>query len=97
MSAIAALRDGYPGYAAWKRFVNVFRLEWEQRGDRDLYREMFGDEDLAIVATASLSAHTAEWFNMPIGALDMRTVADVLKNEPSGIIIVRSLLMRLPR
>jgi hypothetical protein len=97
MSAIAALRNGYPGDVAWQDLVDLYRPAWEQSSDRDLHRSLFGDEEIAIVVTGTLGPHSANWFGKPIGVLDMRAPVDVLNNEPSGLRIMRALLLRMPR
>lgn len=96
MSAIAVLRDEYPGDAAWQRFVSVFRAEWAERTNRPYFMATIGDEDVAIVLAASLGERAIAWFKTPIGALDKRTPAEVQK-LPAGNRILRTLLMRMPR
>ncbi|MBJ7314382.1 antitoxin Xre/MbcA/ParS toxin-binding domain-containing protein [Rugamonas sp. CCM 8940] len=97
MSAIDVLRDEYPGDDAWQRFVEVFRPAWGLWQEKDLYTSRLGDEEVAIVLTASLGVHAVDWFNNPCGALDTHVPIDVLRSSPSGMQIIRSLLMRMPR
>ena len=97
MSTIDVLRDEYPGDDAWQKFVSVFRPDWERLTDKELYRSKFGDDEIAIVLAVTMGSRADEWFNKPIGALGKRAPFDVMKNEPSGTKIMRSLLMRMPR
>ncbi len=97
MSAIDVLRDEYPGDGAWHQFVSVFRPAWDLWQDKDSYSLALGDQEVAIVLTASMGIHAPDWFAKPCGALGKRAPIDVLKNEPNGINIIRTLLMRMPR
>jgi hypothetical protein len=97
MSTIDVLRDEYPGDDAWHRFVSVFRPAWEKLTDKDHYRSKFIDEEISIVLAVTMGGRADEWFNKPIGALGKRAPLDVMKSEPSGAKIIRSLLMRMPR
>ena len=97
MSAINILRDEYPGDDAWQKFVAVFRPAWDSLQDKDSYRSSLNDEEIAIVLAASMGEHAPHWFNKPCGALNKRAPIDVLKNEPAGINVIRTLLMRMPR
>jgi hypothetical protein len=97
MASIDVLRDEYPGDEAWRRFVDVFQPAWTGRVDKEPYREKLGNEDFAVVLTATMGGHALEWFNKPLGALGKRTPAEILQSEPSGDRILRTLLMRMPR
>ena len=97
MGAIRVLRNEYPGDTSWRRLVDVFRPEWQQCADRHRYLAEFGDEEVAIVLFGSFAEHAIAWFNGEVPALEERTPADVLRNEPQGLRIIKSLLMRLPR
>lgn len=97
MNAIDVLRDEYPGDLAWKRFVEVFRPAWESFKDRDDCAQEIGDEEIAIVLTASMGGHAMTWFRRPCGPLGSRSPSDVLLSENRGKNIVRTLLMRMPR
>lgn len=97
MSAIDVLRNEYPGDEAWHRFVMVFRPHWVTWQDKDSYLAKFGDEEIAVVLTASMGTYSIDWFDKPCGALGKRTPADVARNEVLGNVILRTLLMRMPR
>lgn len=96
MIAIDVLRDEYPGDDAWRQFVSVFRQAWSLWEDKDSYSSTLGDQEIAIVLTTSMGALALDWFTKPCGALGKRAPIDVLKNEPYGINIIRTLLMRMP-
>lgn len=97
MSAIDVLRNEYPGDEAWKQFVAVSRPTWDLWHDKKLHSSILGNEEIAIVLTASMGEQAVDWFARPIGALGKRAPSDVLKNELMGINIIRTLLMRMPR
>jgi hypothetical protein len=97
MDAIEVLAKEYPGDAAWQRFVDVFRADWAKRVDKDKYIAALGDEELAIVLAASLGDQSISWLKTPIAALNQRSPAAVLREEPLGKKILRTLLMRMPR
>lgn len=97
MSAIDVLRNEYPGDEAWAKFVTVFRPAWDLWQDKKLHSSILGDEEIAIVLTASMGVQAVDWFSRPIGALGKKAPGDILKNEPMGLNIIRTLLMRMPR
>jgi hypothetical protein len=97
MSAIKTLHDEYPGDEKWQEFVDVFRRDWSEMKERDLYIQELGDEEVAIVLTSAMGEKSVRWFSQPCGALEKRSPVDVFKNEKSGLLIIRSLLMRMPR
>lgn len=95
MNSIDILRNEYPGDQAWQAFVDVFRPAWKLRQDGDLYRLNIGDEEIAIVLTALMGARASDWFVNPCAALGRRAPCDVLRNEHSGLKVIRSFLMRM--
>ena len=97
MSVLDVLRDEYPGDDAWRKFVDVFRSDWTRREDKEFYISKFGDEEIAIVLSASLGLDAINWSDRPIGALGKRAPINVLTSDPSGTRIIRTLLMRMPR
>jgi len=97
MNVIDVLRSEYPGDAAWQRFVDVFRPSWKNWQDKSLYSKELGDEEIAIVLTASMGDRSTDWFNQPCKALGGRVPSEVLLTEQLGAQIVRTLLMRMPR
>ena len=97
MSAIDVFRNEYPGDHAWREFVAVFRPAWQKWQDKDTYRLGLGDEEVAIVLTTTMGTYAADWFAKPCGALGKRTPIEVLTNERAGIVVIRTLLMRMPR
>jgi hypothetical protein len=97
MSAIDILRAEYPGDEAWSRFVDVFRPAWDEaRNTYSSFAEL-GNEEIAIVLSATLGSEAVPWCSRPCGALGRRTPSDVLKTEAHGLVILRTLLMRMPR
>jgi GGDEF domain-containing protein len=97
MGAIDVLLREYPGDHAWQNFVDVFRPAWAQQQDKAKYISALGGEEFAIVLTASMGDRSVAWFETPVGALEQRSPASVLKDEPSGRTILKSMLMRMPR
>jgi hypothetical protein len=97
MSRLDILRQEYPGDEAWEHFFDVFRRAWLERPDQAEFLSAIGDEQIAIVLAVSMGDRAIKWSSNPIGALDGRSPADVLANEPAGSRIVRTLLMRMPR
>lgn len=91
MNAIDVLGIEYPGDAAWQRFVDVFRPAWGHWREKGLYTEVLGDEEIAIVLTASMGSKSADWFNQPCKALEGRVPSDVLLTEQHGPQVVRTL------
>jgi hypothetical protein len=97
MSSLDVLRDEYPGEAAWQRLVAVFRPSWVGQQHKDELRALVGDEDIAIVLTAEMGEAVRDWLDSPCKAFSGKTPANVLKSEPFGAVIVKSLIMRMPR
>jgi uncharacterized protein (DUF2384 family) len=97
MGAIQILRDEYPGDNAWDRFVAVFRPSWESRTDKEFYLRHLKSEDVAVVLAGDMGNRAIEWFSSPAQALENRSPRDVLESEQFGLLILRSLLMRMPR
>ena len=97
MAAIRILRDEYPGDKAWGRFVAVFRPSWDSRTDKEFYLGHLKDEELAVVLAGEMGRRAVEWFSSPAQALEGRNPLDVLTTEQSGLQILRTLLMRMPR
>jgi hypothetical protein len=96
MNAITVLCDEYPGDSAWGRFVDIYRPTWHLCKDKGLYISKIGDEEIAIVLSASMGEHAISWFDKACGALDKRAPSDVMSNEILGSRILRTLLMRMP-
>jgi hypothetical protein len=94
---LAIMRDEYPGDDAWKRFVDFFRSAWLARADRDSLSSTIGDEEFAIVLSVSMGERAVAWFQTPVPAFDGRSASDILRHEPSGQKIIRTVLMRMPR
>lgn len=97
MSAIDILRTEYPGDEAWSYFVNIFRPAWTAAGHSFSSFVELGDEEVAIVLTATLGVNAVSWFLRPCGALGRKTPSEVLNMEPQGLLALRTLLMRMPR
>lgn len=97
MNTIDVLREEYPGDDAWQRFVDVFRPAWKDWLEKSLYLTDLGDDEIAVVLTATMGYRSKDWFNQPCKALEGRAPSDVLQNELFGKQIVRHLLMRMPR
>ena len=97
MSSLDVLRDEYPGEAAWQRLVAVFRPAWGGWQHNDELRVLLGDEDIAIVLTAEMGEEVRDWLDSPCRAFNGKTPADVFKSEPFGAVILKSLIMRMPR
>ena len=97
MDAVQVLKDEYPGDAAWERFASTFRLCWERRADKGFYLEQLKDEEIAQVLSQEMGSRAISWFSSEIKALGGRTPEDVLLNEKSGLAVIRTLLMRMPR
>jgi hypothetical protein len=97
MNVIDVLRNEYPGDDAWRAFVDVFRSPWADWQEKNLYSKELGDEEIAMVLATSMGARSKDWFNQPCKALGGRVPSDVFENEPLGKIIIRNLVMRMPR
>jgi hypothetical protein len=97
MSVIEILRSEYPGDAAWARFVDVFRPAWRDWQDKNKYSKELGDEEIAMVLTASMGSSASDWFSQPCKALGGKVPIEVFSTEQHGKQIVRTLLMRMPR
>lgn len=96
MSAIDILRDEYPGDDAWSRLVDVYRPNWQAAGYSFSSFAELGDDEVAIVLSATLGSDAIPWFFRPCGALGRKTPSEVLKSEPQGLVVLRTLLMRMP-
>ena len=96
MNAIDVLIDECPGEEAWSSFVEVFRSAWENVSDKDNLVREIGDEDIAIVLNARMGYDAIAWVKQSIGALEQKSVLQVLKAGPSGKTAVKSLIMRMP-
>ena len=81
----------------WKEFVDYYRTEWDLLSDEDKerYKSVFGDEEIAIVTTSKMGERAVEWFSDRIGALDQKSAQEVLKRERHGASIVKAVLMRM--
>jgi hypothetical protein len=96
MNALDVLVDEFPGEEAWSSFVEVFRLAWENVSDKDHFIREIGDADIAIVLNARMGHEAITWVKQPIGALEQKSVLQVLKAGPPGETAVKSLIMRMP-
>jgi hypothetical protein len=97
MNSNDVLRDEYPGDAAWQRFVGVFRPAWNDIEDKGSYLEALKDEDLAVVLAVSMGSEATTWFNRACPALSGYSPSNVLSTYSSGLKVIRTLLMRMPR
>lgn len=97
MSSINVLRDEYPGNGAWGEFVDVFRPAWNDITDQASYLSVIADEEIALVLAVSMGRRALDWFNLPCRALGGEIPSNVLSKHRSGLQILRSLLMRMPR
>jgi hypothetical protein len=88
--------NAYAGDDAFLRLVDLLRPEWRQCPDRDQFIAAFGDVEIAIVLAGNRGQRAFARFHDKIPALDHRSAADVLSNEPEGHRIIRSLLLRMP-
>ncbi|MEI9905515.1 MAG: hypothetical protein WDN06_17400 [Asticcacaulis sp.] len=64
--------------------------------DKDYLVREIGNEDIAIVLNARMGYDAIAWVKQPIGALEQKSVLQVLKAGPSGETAVKSLIMRMP-
>jgi hypothetical protein len=96
MDALDVLAEEFPGDEAWSSFVEVFRPAWENVSDKDHLVQSIGDEDIAIVLSAKIGYDAIAWVKQPIGALDDKSVIQVLKSGSSGELAVKNLIMRMP-
>jgi hypothetical protein len=96
MNAISTLATEYPGDSAWKAFVSVFDGLWTANSDKEKYLGTIENEEIALVLAARLGEDALRWFSSPCNALQGRTPDDVFRNEPRGVQILRTLLMRMP-
>jgi hypothetical protein len=97
MSDLDVLITEYPGDVAWRNFVAVFQPAWATRTDKDKFVSVIGNTDLAIVLAATLNGQAASWFERPIGALKGRSPQEVLVEYPNGELVLRTLVMRMPK
>lgn len=96
MSAIETLLAEYPGDEAWAAYRNVFKPAWLKIQDHDRFLDALRNEDLATVLAVTMGEYAMDWFNSPVGALDDESPASVLARHPLGLVIIKSLLMRMP-
>jgi hypothetical protein len=96
MSAIAVLKNEYPGDKAWQEFVSFFRTDWEMRPDKEIYLSTIRDHELASVLSSSMGIAAVNWYLQPVQALDNRAPNEVMENEVLGLRVLRTLLMRMP-
>ena len=95
VSIIEALRYEQPRDEQWGAYVNAFRGEWEARQNKATFTSNLPQEDVAIVLAGLLGESAVSWFDEANPALDGRTPAQVARDTPGGIRILRSLLMRM--
>jgi hypothetical protein len=69
---------------------------WKLRSEKAQYISAFGDLEIAVVLAGVMGQRAFEWFHEKISALDQRSAAGVMQNEPEGPHIVRSFLLRFP-
>ena len=96
MNAIKVLADEFPGTEAWSSFVDVFRPAWENVSDKERFVHEIGNEDIAIVLSSTMGHEAIMWTRQAIGALDQKSVFQVLETGLSGELAVKSLIMRMP-
>lgn len=96
MNDLQILRDEYPGDAAWRYFVSVFKDDWDTVNDKSRYIRAFDNEDLAIVLSIKMGDRSLLWFDQANMALENQSPRTVLKNQIMGDRILRTLLMRIP-
>ena len=97
IDARETLRREYPGDEAWAGFVAAFRPEATNHRHAQASIPIPADTDMAETLVAILGYDAAlEWVDRPIDALDGRSPAEVIADDPDGIRIVRHVLMRLP-
>ncbi len=97
MNVIDILRSEYPGDDSWSRLVDAVRPGWEAAGQGLSSFVELEDEELAIVLSATLGTEAATWYFRPCSALEQKSPSEVLKTGPRGLVVLRALLMRMPR
>ena len=85
------LLDEYPGDAAWKAFSDCFRPGGH------LIKLLEADVSVSHVVVSGFGSDAEDWLQRPLAALGGKSPAQVLKSNKSGMIVIRSLLMRMPR
>jgi uncharacterized protein (DUF2384 family) len=96
MGAIDVLIQEFPGEDQWLEYVEVFRKVSNTLSDQSRLVGEVGNEEIAIVLNARMGQDAYTWIKQPIGALDNRSVQDVLSSHPYGEIAVKGLIMRTP-
>jgi len=98
MDGLDHLADAYGGDESWGSFVEVFRPEWNRLPDDEkaILANVMG-EDFAIILSWVVPGHEIEWWRSPVPALNGYIPARVHSEHPQGKMIMRALMMRLPR
>lgn len=97
MRSIDVLKNEYLGDALWGQFVAIFRPAWNNWPDKNMYITKLVYEDIAIVLTAEMGQGALLWFDTPVIALEQQSPRQILNLESNGLIILRSMIMRMPR
>jgi hypothetical protein len=92
IDARETLRREYPGDEAWAGFVAAFRPEATDHRHAQASAPIPAETLVAILGYDA----ALDWVDRPIDALDGRSPAEVIADDPDGIRIVRHVLMRLP-
>lgn len=96
MNAISVLKNEYPGDDSWFNYVSVFSKNWNNYLHESQDLSLLADKQLAAIISTKMGKNANIWFFSPCPALESRTPKEVLENEPSGNLILRTLLMRMP-
>jgi hypothetical protein len=96
MSSIETLIDEFPGDAAWAKFVSVFKASWDGFKGKEKFADEIGHEEIAVALHAKMGTAAINWMQQPIGALDKKSVRQVLADCSSGETAIKSLIMRMP-
>ncbi|NKI72796.1 DUF2384 domain-containing protein [Collimonas pratensis] len=96
MSTLKILENEYPGDAAWRKFVLGAGTNQHASPSLAHLLDEKIDAELSAVLISTFGASAEDWLTNPCDALQRRTPIDVLRSEPEGLKILRSVLMRMP-